>query len=896
MSGPADWVHLPGGEGPLPDVAAIGGKAHGLARLEMAEARVPPWLAIGTAAWDALVARGRAAPAGDAEIASRRAEISALELPRVLREAVLAGLAARGFRRAPLAVRSSATVEDAAGTSYAGQFASVLGARAGEDGTALWDAVRAVWASAHAPHALAYCGDGAPPRMAVVIQALVDPAAAGVAFSADPLSGDTTVAVVNAVYGLGEGMVSGELDADEYRVDAAGAVVARIADKPQRLRAGADGEPRREAVPAELRAAPVLSDAEAARIAAEARRLAAAFGAPQDVEWALAGRGESRTLWILQARPITALPTADAPPPGRGERRVWDNSNLVESYGGVTSPLTFSFARGVYEQVYRQFCELVGVPDEVIERERHTFAQMLGMVRGHVYYNLLNWYRVLALLPGYRLNRGFMERMMGVGEKLPDPPELSGGGSRAGDAARVARTVTGLLREQRRLAEEVPAFRAHVNAVLEPIAAEALEEWDADRLVALYRRLEGELLGRWQTPIVNDFFAMVWFGVLGKLAERWLPGAPQTLVNDLLMGSGEIVSLEPARRIAALARRVQSDPALRSLFASQPDDAALWSGLRQLPGYTDFVREVDEYLERWGDRCPGELKLETVTPRQAPSRVLARVRAAATAEVVATEVRSDDPRAAAERRVAKRLGGLRRGVWERVLRQTRERVRDRENLRYERTRVFGLVRRIFLALGAALAEAKVIERPRDVFLLTVEEIFGAVEGTGASADLRLLVKLRWEESLAHAAAPPPPSRFATVGPPGTGPLVPTAAVAANSGGAGGEEDGDGMLRGTGCCTGTVRAPVCVVRDPAAAGDLAGRILVAERTDPGWTLLFPAARGLLVERGSLLSHSAIVAREMGLPCVVGIPRLLARLQDGEMVEMDGAAGTVRRLEE
>src|SRR5262249_19023061 len=156
-----------------------------------------------------------------------------------------------------------------------------------------------------------------------------------------------------------------------------------------------------------------------------------------------------------------------------------------------------------------------------------------------------------------------------------------------------------------------------------------------------------------------------------------------------------------------------------------------------------------------------------------------------------------------------------------------------------------------------------------------------------AAGVARLASRRRAESGRSGADPPLPDRFETFGPPGR---MPAAAAPPEAAPRAGE------LAGTGCCPGTVRAPVRVVRDPVEAGDLAGRILVAERTDPGWTLLFPAARGLLVQRGSLLSHSAIVAREMGLPCIVAIPHLLACLADGDEVEMDGASGVIRILNE
>lgn len=872
-------LHLPNRDGrrPAPSAAEIGGKAHALSRLEAAGVEVPRWFAVPAAIFRNLVP-DEVEYADDA--GRLREHVLSIETPTALADAIASALTATRLAGFPLAVRSSAAGEDAAGASFAGQFDTVLGVPG--DATEVVDAIRRVWASAFSPHAVAYGGGGA---MAVIVQELVDPAVAGVAFGADPVTGDEALCVVSAVHGLGEGLVSGEMDADTWRIaagddgpDAALSIVSReIASKPVAIRPDAAGGTRTEDVPADLRNAPALTDAEAITIARTVRRLGDELGGPRDVEWALVG--EERRLVILQARPITTLGEG-------GERRLWDNSNIVESYAGITSPLTFSFARSVYEEVYRQFCALVGVSGQRIDRNRHVFANMLGLVRGRVFYNLRNWYRVLALLPGFALNRAFMERMMGVREPLPDPVVGDGSDGKVRDAVRVGRMVRRLARESRRLKQEVPAFHALVDRVLAPLGAADLNGWSADRLTALYRQLEDDLLRRWQTPIVNDFFAMLWFGLLGRLVERWLPEEPPTLVNDLLTHEGGVISTEPARQVAVLTDHVRADEELTRLFASEPDDGRL---LHRIEGEAPaFHAALRAYIDRFGDRCMNELKLETVTLREDPAFLIRTLRG-----YLAGGVRPVNPsgaapvRRAAEARVATVLRGVRRRLFSLVLGQTRLRVRDRENLRFERTRVFGMVRRIFVGFGHHFVRSGVLDEARDVFFLWVEEVFAHVEGTGTTGDLRALVALRRATWRTYEEGPPPPDRFESVGPPELGRWITPDAVTV---------DVDAALSGTGCCPGIVRAPVRLVRDPNNAGDLAGRILVAERTDPGWTLLFPQARGILVERGSLLSHSAIVAREMSIPCIVAVPGLLSTLRDGEMVEMDGAAGIIRRLED
>jgi phosphohistidine swiveling domain-containing protein len=876
-----------------PDAGLVGGKALGLWHLERLGCRVPRWLVLTTRAHRAALRAGRGHGSG----------AGMLQLPPGVREELQSALAAAGLAEALLAVRSSADVEDAEQYSCAGMFTSVLGVPAA-DPDALAAAVMRVWASAESEWARAYQAAhvaSTPPAMAVVLQEMVPAAASGVAFG-PPAEGADGRVLVAAVRGLAERLVSGEEEGDLFEL-------AGVPPRVYRRRrggppAGACANPLAAAHRAGMQRGegPALSDAEAEEVARVVHHVCADLGAPQDIEWAVTRPlGAAPLVWAIQTRPLTRPPAWSVLPVSLGvawpetERRIWDNSNIVESYSGVTSPLTFSFASGVYEQVYVQLCRVLGVEEALLERHRGVFASMLGRIRGRVYYNLRNWYRALSLLPGYSLNRTFMERMMGVREPLDEPPLPGAAHSRPADAARVVRMLFRLARAQATLRCDVRRFHRRVDSILAE-ASRALHDLETasspTALLALYRRLERDLLAGWRVPLVNDFLTMISFGVLARLAERWVPGGGPSLVNDLLCGEGGIISAEPARRVEALAERVAANPAWmrhaarmagETTAAESCDTTADDSG-----GVEELNRAVEGYLQRFGDRCANELKLETLTLADDPSTLWRTLLVYARRHVDgAAAVRREEAqlRSEAEAQVARVPGVARRAVLWALVRAARARVRDRENLRFERTRVFGLVRRLFLAMGAVLQMAGRLDEPRDVFYLTSGEVLAALEGGGATDDLRSLVGQRRVEMERHAALPAPPDRFETLGPPGDV-LVADAGKAPFTG---------HVLRGVPCCRGLVRGPARVVRDPAEAPDLRGAILVAERTDPGWTLLFPLAAGLAVERGSPLSHSAIVAREVGLPCVVGVRGLLGTIRDGELLELDGALGTVTRLE-
>ncbi len=757
-----------------------------------------------------------------------------------------------------LAVRSSAADEDREQHSFAGQLDSFLSVAHGQ----VISKITAVWQSAFSDRVLAYRRQHGlhlvPPPPAVVVQKMVNAATSGVAFSADPVSGSRSMSVVSAVRGLGTALVSGADDADTYQISAGGIALRSSTAVPR-----------------------VLSDSDALEIAGLARAAERFFGRPQDIEWAIDGEGE---LWLLQSRPITAL--SELPDPD-GLRLLWDNSNIAESYPGLSSPLTFSFARRAYEEVYHQFCRVMGVPSSTISGHSNLFGNMLGYVRGRIYYNLLNWYRVLALLPGFQVNRRFMETMMGVRQALPAEivDEISDTTSpkRARAALRMIATSIGLLWNFARLERGTACFSKRVNEALQNPRPD-FSAWRPEELVAHYRDLETRLLREWRAPIVNDFFAMVFYGLLKRLCASWCAAEADALQNDLLSAQGGMISAEPAAYIRKMAAHAADDPELREALSN----GSLRVIRRVLETHPAFAPLYRNYLEKFGDRCTEELKLESVTLHDDPLPLLRTVGSVASRPAMP---KPPDTRTvgAAEERAARALAGhpFRRVLFQWTLRSARRRIRSRENMRLERTRVFGRVRQIFLDLGKRLYALDRLDDPRDVFYLEVEEVLGFVEGTATSTDLRGLAALRRAEMEKWKSESPPPGRFETRGPVGHSRFVESATEAQHA--------SCEVMKGIGCCPGVVRAPIRFVRDPRTAELNGTEVVLAERTDPGWITLFPLASGLIVERGSVLSHSAIIARELGLPTVVSLSGATTWLHDGDLVELNGSTGEVRKLE-
>jgi pyruvate,water dikinase len=876
----------------------LGGKAANLVRLAQAGFEVPRWSVVPT---DVFVETLRSSglqteidhllasldPKDGAQIRQASDEIGDrlrhVMLPDALRAAIETAWQ-RDFAGGLVAVRSSAVGEDSATQSFAGQMDTFLFVT-GVDG--ILEAIRGCWASAFSERALSYrvqnglgLGDI---RLAVVIQEMVFGKVSGVLFTANPISGKWDEAVLSATYGLGEGLVSGELDADNWIVQREpGAIAAEIATKREQivLDESRGHGTSKVAVPEGQQAMPSLTDDQIREVLGLGDRISAHFGSPQDIEWTL----REGTFTLLQTRPITNLK-----PPLRGKRRLWDNSNIAESYYGVTTPLTFSFVNRMYEVAYQVMFDAFGVPHRVLRDHAAVFANLLGLLNGRIFYNLDNYYRIITFFPAYDVLKDFFDTMIGVQEKKDYEKTSASMFERLFVAApQIARLVSRIWGNFLDWDRDVERFRRHFTTVFEEYRGRDYAAMDPDTILDAYRDIENRLLWQWRAPMTNDFYAMVFYGLLKKLTALWKVDETGSLQNDLLCGEGGLESTEPAKAIIRLAIAVRSDPSLVDLFTHTPE-SEIRRALEAEP-FAGFRARFEDYLHRFGYRCMGELKLEVKNLQEDPSFVFSMIKnylSLASLDLGEMESRERVVREGAEREAFGRLSGRpwRRWIYRWVLENARKGVRNRENLRMARTRAFGLVREVFQGLGVQLHALGHLENPDDVFYLDFHDLFSFVEGRSTCTNLRALAALRREE-FARFEAAPVDDRLVTTG------AVYVGDQLHDSSRRGSADDDAPVLQGISCCPGQVAARVRVILSPDDDLRLHGEILVTERTDPGWVPLYPSASGLLIERGSLLSHAAVVAREMGLPTVIGVKNLIRRVQDGQWVEMDGRAGTVR----
>ncbi len=872
--------------------AEIGGKASALAALGAIGVTVPAWFCVPASTFERVHAAretegARAEATSGARVASTearrrlraeaentRAYVRAHAVAETTAAEILAAFDASFPADARVAVRSSAVGEDSARDSFAGQLDTFLHVPRAE----VVARVAACVASAYSERAIAYRrrrGLGAAPlRVAVLVQQMIESRASGVLFTANPTTCDRSEAVISAGLGLGEGIVAGQVETDTFLLALESGVIRERSIAEKRSRVVFDGKSgtKIEDVAGDDVTTPAISDTEARALLETGRAIAAHFGAPQDIEWALDAR---RAIHILQARPITTL-----------EREtIFDSSNIVESFPGITSPLTFSFIRRSYEEAFREAQRRTGVPEATLEANRHVHANLVALLDGRVYYNILHWYRLFTWVPGFEGLLPAWEKALGIDRRFASRlrPRMT-------LATRVAqaRVIESNLRRFVTLQRDVEAYLADLAAVQRDLAARDLDACEGHDLLELLEAYGRRLLRPYAVSVLNDLYAQQLYDALAKLIVAYGLGDATALRNELLCGEKGMESVAPVRALVAIARRVRESAPLAQAFEDH-DDGALLARIARAPELAPLKRALDEHLRDYGDRALEELKLETPSLRDRPEFLIAMLRnyVRGKHDVGAMEAHEAGIRARAEERVAAALARepVRRRLFEFVLRGSRRTVKNRENLRLARSRAYGVVRAIYRALARRFVAKGLLGAEGDFFFLTADEVDGAVRGSSTTRDLRALVRLRRAEYEEYARSRPAPRLNLRGLVHGTA-VEQEDALAAPSG---------SVLTGIACSPGRRLAPAKVVLDPDREGDLDGEILVAPMTDPAWAYLMVAAGGLVAERGSVLSHTAIIGRELGIPTVVGVAGATRVIATGEMVEIDGTAGTVRRLE-
>jgi phosphohistidine swiveling domain-containing protein len=873
----------------------VGGKGANLGEMTGAGLPVPPGFCITTAVYEQVASEAGLetildARAGNAANPEQLAEL-AQAARTCIQNATIPELVAASITNAyrllgdgspiPVAVRSSATAEDLPFASFAGQqdtYLNVVGTEA------VLDAVRLCWASLWTDRAVSYRAslglDQRRVQLSVVVQRIVEAEVAGVLFTANPVTSKRRQAVIDANPGLGEAVVSGVTNPDHFVVNtASGEIVERrLSDKRIVIRGTADGGIVQTESGAGIGEA-CLSDAQIRELAQLGARVEAHYGAPQDIEWAIDAAGK---LWLTQSRPITTLyPLPANAPDNDDELRVYFSLNVFQGVFRPLTPMSMAAFRLISSTVASLFDlaprdPLIG-PSILVESGFRLFLDVTAALRTKIGRRLL----IGAM--------GFGEARSSVlFQQLTADPRLS---LRPAPRWRVIRAfgslavktraplyITQALFKPSIAVERMRRARAGLEA-LRATSPESNVANFADRLKALEQHVTGlsaHLFRAFPSTLVSGL------GSLG-LASRLLKGiATPDELQIALRALPHNPTTEMDLDLWALSRQVAADAlATRHVSETAPEQLAQEYRVGTLP--PTLQQGLADFLYHYGHRSVAEIDLGLPRWREDPAHILG---------VLANYLQLNDPALApdaqfrrgaqeAEAMVAEltqratRKGRLRGMLVGFFLKRARALAGLREMPKFCLILMLAYMREVLQSIGKELSEAGRLESGEDIFFITLQEAHAALAGE----DMHDIVRERragYEHELQRGHVPRVLLSDGT---------EPTPAVTDSA-------ESQGMLRGTPASPGSITGRARVILDPTGAHLEPGEILVAPSTDPGWTPLFLTAGGLVMEMGGSISHGAVVAREYGIPAVVGVPGATERITTGQQITVDGAAGTVK----
>ncbi|MGC5533376.1 rifamycin-inactivating phosphotransferase [Streptomyces sp. SR-10] len=853
-------------------VAVVGGKgAHlgGLSRIE--GIRVPDGFCVTTDAFrramaevpsldDRLDELSRLDP-DDREAlrtlsAQIRRSIEEIAVPGDVTAAITSALGRFGEHGA-YAVRSSATAEDLPTASFAGQqdtYLNVLGP------TAVLQHISRCWASMFTERAVIYRQrngiDHRTVDMAVVVQRMVFPDASGILFTADPVTGNRKVATVDAGFGLGEALVSGLVNPDVFTVRDGEVVTRTIAAKERAVHALPAGGTREVAVDVRQRERPALTDEQAVRLVGLGRRIEAHFGCPQDIEWCLVDDG----FRIVQSRPVTTLFPLPVLADGDSDNHVYVSVGHQQMMTDAMKPLGFSMW---------QLTAMV----PMVEAGGRLFVDVTRRLASPASRDGL----LDVLGKGDPLVRDALETVLGQGGFVPSLPDVVPDGPPPTGAPAPIETdpavVTELIERSRTSVAALERdIRAKEGPALFDFLLEAFEE---------HKRVLGDPLS--MQAIMAGMDATWW---LNDKLWQWL--GEKNAADTLTLSAPANITSEMGLALLDVADVIRPLPEVLAFLrdAEHLEDTTFLDELAKTAGGDEVRDAIEAFLDRYGVRCVGEIDITRPRWRERPTTLV---------PVILDNVRNFGP-GAAERRfeqgrrkalqmeqeVLSRLRTLPDG--DRKADETRRMIdRVRTFIGYREYPKYGIVSRYFVYKQALLAEAErlvrdnVLPEKEDAFYLTFQELHEAVRSN--RVDERLIQR-RKEAFRSYRALTPP--------------RVLTSDGEALTGAYRRDDVPAGALTGLPVSAGTVEGRARVVLDMAEADLEAGDILVTVFTDPSWSPLFVGIAGLVTEVGGLMTHGAVIAREYGLPAVVGVDRATRLIRDGQRIRVHGTDGYVELL--
>lgn len=872
-------------------ISRVGGKGANLGEMVQAGFNVPAGFCVTTEAFDRFMtgvtkdiyAQLDAISTEDVTVASGvgqvvREHLSSLPLPDDLVVAVLNALHTAGADAA-YAVRSSATAEDLPSASFAGQQDTYLNVRGEEN---ILTQVKACFISLFTDRAILYRVqngfDHRDVKLSVVVQKMVQPEVSGTLFTADPVSGHRKIISIDASWGLGEALVSGMVTPDLYKVDKRdwSIVECNVSEKQLAIWPLTDGGTKTEELTGEKRTAQVLDESQIIALAKIATKIEAHYGSPQDIEWAIAD-GE---IFIVQSRPITSLYPVPEQFIESDAERVYFSISHFQVMVEVMSPMGMSAW-----QVMMPFGR-----ENLLEGENpyftHAGGRMYADMSALIYTRLGSKAipkgmtmidDLVGMAMGQFVERpAFVQNKPNVADKvkLRNMLHLMGPLGRNAIKRMLFLPTDGVMEE---MTSQIQGAIARTKATQE-------DEDLIARVDAMYEHIQGSFM-REAFPILPLIMIVMSSSTLLKriLAEHADP-ADLAAIQSGLEGN---VTTEMDLEVGDLADIARENPAIVVAFEDEDMDSLL-SRIQAIPGNERFLAALDEFLEKYGVRAPGEIDVARTRWLDDPTPLLLVMRGnlknpeAGSHRVhyarLIEKAEAAIPRLIESARSGP-MGWLRARVVKRLLAVFRAYMPVREHPKYMLIHFFQNVRVTMQTVAAEFVDAGRMTDVEDIWYLTLPEAIEALKKPETEIMTRITQR---KLEHAHYAKLTPPRVMTS-----NGEIIKAVHSTENM--------PEGAIPGSPVSAGVVEGLAKIVMDPAGETLNPGEILVAPSTDPAWTPLFINAAGVVLEVGGLMTHGSVVAREYGIPAVVSVPDATSLIQTGQRIRVHGDAGYVEILE-
>ncbi|MFC4636050.1 PEP/pyruvate-binding domain-containing protein [Dokdonia ponticola] len=752
------------------------------------------------------------------------------------------------------AVRSSADVEDGKNKSYAGLFSTEINCRPHE----LVDAFQKVIAGYKQVlkdipeyHDANYFG------FHIVLQQMISGEISGVGFSVNPLEQVSEHPIITIIPGLGIKLVSGEENAMMIDLSMPPKILSDEKEYCGELFDQANGYTKTVETQDTL-FEKIRSHLKELRQSLQA--IDQLKGHPVDTEFTI----YNNKIYWLQVRPITTLIP-------RGDYNVLDNSNMDVNYPGIVMPLTISFVQHSYSNAYIHMCRFLGAGTSFIEKNHSLFKNTIRAVKGNMYYNVTSYQQLLYQMPfGNKTSRLF-PKMLGAEEASFQKP------SQSASFIAYIRLFLHLIRSIVFIGYYKRKYTEQYTRIQEQFDNTSLKGQSHTALIHYFKTLENELSTYWYVPILNSLFTMVIYNRLTKILSRSrLHEHYPNFLNDSLMGSGQVVSMEIVRTLQELTRSIHENSDVKKVILEKEDHQVL-PYLKE--HHKDFFDAIMSYIHTYGERSDeGELKIETVNYREDPTKFVAFLRSNVSVSQHHITAKNKFNYLTVLKEIYK-TNTLKRFLFKTTIAFTIKRVRDRENFRFIRTKTFDMVRQIFREIDSALLKSGSIINEGDSLYLHFEELMNPASWSTQYKELIATRKVAYKgyQDVEH------PIRYHEV----HNELYPISEKPSMS------KNG---LDGVACSSGITQGEVLLVTAQNIHElEITGKILVAPFFEPGWVGLFSRAEGIISERGSLLSHTSILCREMGIPAIIGAKKCTKNLRNGDIIKMNGATGAIEKIQ-